>query len=96
MVHVMPDPQGQELSEGLRGEIVGMRKVKTSFAEIGRILQLDESTTRKVWKRYQETGSYASAPREGRPPILTDSDTRHIVRHVGSLRFPGHENRGCG
>jgi transposase len=75
-------PENHELSEGLRGEIIGMCKVKTSFAEIGRILQVNESTARKIWNRYQETGSYVSAPRSGRPPKLTDLELRHIVRHV--------------
>ena len=59
-------PPNHELSEGLQGEIIGMCKVKTSFAE----------------KRYQETGSYTSAPCSGRPPKLTDRELRHIVRHI--------------
>ena len=31
---------------------------------------------------YQETGTYKSAPRFGRPPKLTDADIRAIIRHV--------------
>ena len=54
-------PGQHELSEGLRGEIIGMRKVNTSFAEIGRILLVNEPTARKIWNRYQETGTYKSA-----------------------------------
>jgi len=75
-------PQRRELSEGLRGEIIGMRKVKTSFAEIGRLLEIDESTARKVWNRYQETGTYESAERSGRPAKLNDHDCRQLVRYI--------------
>ena len=68
--------------EGLRGEIIGMRKASVSFAEIGRILGYDESTLRKIWNRYQQSKTCASASRSGRPPKLTDADTRQIIRYI--------------
>ena len=79
-------PQRRELSTGTRWQIVGMHKLGKKFVVIGRILNVPADTVRKVWNRYQQTGTCESASRSGRPTKLTDRDRRQLKRYIPSGR----------
>ena len=63
-----------------------MHKLGKKFAVIGRILNVPADTVRKVWNRYQQTGTCESASRSGRPTKLTDRDRRQLKRYIPSGR----------
>jgi IS30 family transposase len=77
-----PPPQRRELSEGERGEVIGMRKAGVSYVAIGRELGFHEDTVRKVCISYESTGAYKPPPWPGRPTILQERDRRVMKRHV--------------
>jgi transposase len=79
---LQPMPRGAEIPEAIRNQIVGMRRVGSTFATIGDILDVDPNTASKVFKRWEETGDCASAPRSGAPKKLTATDLRHVRRHI--------------
>ena len=73
-----PPPKRRELTEGERGEVIGMQKAGISFAAIGRKLDVNEETVRKVWIYSETTDARKPPPRSSRPTILTDRDRRVI------------------
>jgi transposase-like protein len=81
-----PPPPRRELSEGERGEVIGMRKAGVSYAAIGRELSINSETVRKIWNYYEETGARKPPPRPGRPTILQERDRRVMKRHVTKNR----------
>ena len=62
-----------------RGMIIGLHK---GTSDISRILEILRETCRDVIKRYCEEGLTESAPRSGRPPLLTDREERTLIRTV--------------
>ena len=84
-------PQRHESSPGTRRVIVAMHKVGTSFAVIGRELEMPADTVRKIWKRHENEPLGISTPRSGRPPKLDDRDRRHIKRYVRNDRTKRRE-----
>jgi len=54
----------------------------SKFTTIGALLNMNANTVRKIYRRWEETGDCASAPRSGAPKKLTDTDLRHIRRHI--------------
>jgi transposase len=91
---MVPPPRRRELTEGERGEIIGMRKAGMSFAAIGRELSVHEETVRKVWIYYESTGEHKPLPRQGRPTILKEHDRRIIKRHITKNREGRREPLG--
>src|SRR5437762_4641497 len=84
-------PQRHESSPGTRRVIVAMHKVGTSFAAIGRELEMPADTVRKIWKRHENEPLGISTPRSARPPKLDDRDRRHIKRYVRNDRTTRRE-----
>jgi len=74
--------RGLELTPGKRRDIIAMRKVKTSFAAIGRELNIKADTARKIWNRYQLRSTIKSAIKLGRPKKLNGRDRRHLKRYI--------------
>ena len=79
---MVPSPLRRELTEGERGEVIGMRKGGMSFAAIGQKLCVNDETVRKVWIYYEKTGKRKPPSQQGRPTILKERDRRVIKRHV--------------
>ena len=75
-------PRGPEVSEAIRNQVVGMRRVNATFPQIASILNIDPDTAKKIYYRWEETGDCASAPRSGAPKKLTQRDLIHIEHHV--------------
>src|SRR5579859_7913918 len=75
-------PRGDEIPEAICNQIVGMRRMGSKFTTIGALLDVDANTAGKIYRRWEETGDCASAPRSGAPKKLTDTDLRHIRRHI--------------
>lgn len=75
-------PQGSKVPEAIRNQVVGMRNMGGRFATIGASLNINPDTAGKIYQRWEETGDCASAPRSGAPKKLTETDLRHIKRHI--------------
>src|SRR5277367_3771079 len=78
-------PPRAELSEGLRGEIISMRKHAHTFSAIAAELSVHEDTARKVWNYYQNN-MYKPPPRPGRPALMDDRTRRQLKRHIMANR----------
>jgi predicted transcriptional regulator len=50
-------PQRQELSQGTRGEVVGLRKAGKTFPEIEAELGVKADTARKIYNNVEENKS---------------------------------------
>jgi transposase len=75
-------PRREQLADGERGIIIGMRKAGTSYAAISRELELNSETIRQVYKFYETTGFVKPSPRSGRPSKLNECDRQHLKRHI--------------
>ena len=75
-------PKTCELTDFERGEIVGLSKGGHSEREIMRILERPKTTVHDVIKKYQKEQQTSTAPRSGRPPILTTRNIRYLVNNV--------------
>ena len=72
--HFLLMPRGDEVPEDIRNQIVGMRKCDKSFTWIGEQFDMDPDTARKIYNRWEATGTCTNAPRSGRPTILNKHD----------------------
>src|ERR1700736_4461717 len=79
-------PHRTELSEGKRGDIIGMRRLGTSFPSIATKLSVHEDTARNVWNYYEKSGLYKPPSRPGRPSILNARNRRQLTRHIQTDR----------
>ena len=86
-----PALRGPELTPGKRREAIAMHRDGKSFAAIGRELEVNADTVRKIWNRYEEYGNTKSAPRSGRPTKLDNRDRRHLKRYVKKNWSNRHE-----
>ena len=86
-----PALRGPELTPGKRREAIAMHRDGKSFAAIGRELEVNADTVRKIWNRYEEHGNTKSAPRSGRPTKLDNRDRRHLKRYVKKNWSNRHE-----
>jgi transposase len=78
--------RGYELPETLRAQIVVLKQISKSWAEIGAFLGVDRHTVRSTYLRWEETKCFSSTPRSGRPKSLNIHDVRHLARHITSSR----------
>src|SRR5215475_4158628 len=78
--------RGKEISEGLRGEVIGMRKAGLSYPQIQGKTGVLQDTARQIYNRYLQSNSYISSSRSGRPKSLNDRDIRHLKRYITSGR----------
>jgi transposase len=77
----------RELSDFERGEIVGLSKGNFSYRKIAVILDIPKSTVGDVVKKYNEQGSTTTAPRSGRPKILSEYDKKQLIKITKENRF---------
>jgi len=75
-------PKSKELTEFERGEIIGLSKINLSVRNIAKVLLLKKSTIQDVITKYRRRGLISAAPRSGRPPILTQRNTRALIKIV--------------
>jgi transposase len=74
--------RGNEISEAIRNQIVGMRRAGMTFEAIGGEFNLNKDTVAKIYKRWEERGTCENDPRSGRPKILGKHDVRRIKAHI--------------
>ena len=72
--------RGKELTDFERGEIVGLFKGGFSQRKIAEILEFSKSTVGEVIKKYNEKGLTTTASRSGRPKILSECNTKHLIK----------------
>src|SRR5271170_6251461 len=72
----------KEIPESIQNQIIGMRRMEGTFIYIDGMLGVKPNTAQKIYKRWEETGDCASAPRSGALKKLTESNLRHIKRHI--------------
>lgn len=88
------DNQRKELTEFQRGEIIGAWKCKKLYEEnkkisernISDLLKVPKSTVHNVIAAYRDHGTEKPPPRSGRPPILTERDSRHLLKVLNKNR----------
>ena len=59
-----------------------MHKIDTSFAAIGRELEMSVDTVCRIWNHHENEPLSISTPRSDRPPKLNGRDRRHIKRYI--------------
>jgi transposase len=67
-----------EISEGKRGEVVGMKKMGCTWREIEGKSDYSYSGIRKIWRKYKKTGSVKDLHRSGRPRKTNKREDRHM------------------
>src|SRR2546421_13039983 len=70
----------RKLTDFEHGEIVGLSKGSFSQRNITKILDIPKSTVGEVIKKYNEKGLTITASRSDRPKILSERDSRHLVK----------------
>ena len=80
--HFLLMPRGEEISEAIRNQTVGIRKCDKSFVWIGEQFDLEPDTVRKIYNRWEATGTCTNAPRSGRPTILNKHDVRRLKAYI--------------
>ena len=79
-------PKSCELTSFERGEIVGLSKGEHSVRDISKILSIPKSTVHDVITKYNEENCTNTAPRSGRPLVLSEQDKRQLGRIVQQNR----------
>ena len=77
-----PKPARREWSEFERGMVWGcwLALGKKGIREVAEITGIPKSTCSDIIKKYEEEGVAKPSPRQGRPPLLTARDERHLGR----------------
>ena len=75
-------PKTREFTPFERGEIVGLSKGKHSVRDISKILGVPKSTVQDVITKYNEENRTETAPRSGRPLVLSEQNKRQLGRIV--------------
>ena len=78
--------RGNEVPEDIRNQIVGMRRAKCTFVEIGKEFNLSKDTVRKIYNRWVDKGDCKNEERSGQPMKLNKHDIRHIKAHITTDR----------
>ena len=61
------------ISKEKRADIINHMQAGESREDIAKWLRVNVKTVKRVWKRYQDTGSYEALPNTGgRKPLITD------------------------
>ena len=69
-----------------RADIVRHKEAGASNKDIAKWLFIGERTVRRVWKRYQDTGSYDSLPNGGgRKPLVTNETMSKVVAKIQEI-----------
>jgi transposase len=77
-----PKTTRHELSAEERGIIIGMKMARTPLTEISSNTHHPITTVSSVIQRWEQTGTTASAPRSGRPLLLSPRDLRRIDLYI--------------
>lgn len=77
----------KELPETLRTYILALRVEGYTYKEIGEKLSIAPSTAFKTVARALKHGTLKSLPRSGRPPALSETTCRLVVRKLTIYRF---------
>lgn len=72
----------KEVSVEIRKMVIKYRKEKKSYGEIAKMVNLSRATVQTIIKNYNETGSFSSKKRTGRPKKLSARDVRFILKEV--------------
>jgi transposase len=72
----------RELSIDARNSIISKCEAGASTRELAAEFGVTSQTIRNTLRRYSKTGSNASRPRSGRPPILSTRESRTLYRHA--------------
>ena len=80
-------PKTRELTDFERGLIVGLSKGEFSYREIAKELGIPKSTVGDVVKKYNEQGLTTTAPRSGRPEILSEYLKKNLIKITKENRF---------
>ena len=70
----------RKLTDFERDEIVGLSKGGFSQRNITKILDISKSTVGEVIKKYNKVGLTITASRSSRPKVLSERDSRHLVK----------------
>lgn len=71
-------PKRRELDVKTRSKICFLRETNVSNREIARQLKISECCVRRTIKRKEETGSFESRKRSGRPRSTTEQNEQYI------------------
>lgn len=75
-----------------KNRLIGAIISGASVAEAAALFNFPYSTASDIWKKYKKYGSTQNLPRSGRPPKLTDTSKRMLIRSaVKSRRMPFSE-----
>lgn len=70
------------MSIDMRELIIKLHQKKKSLAEIAKVIDRPRGTVQSVIKKFKITGSIATAPRNGRPRILSKREERTVTQAV--------------
>jgi len=83
----MPRTKGcTEVSQFMRGRVIGMHESGKSERAIAQIMDLTKSTVHNIITRFHQTGSCDVQKRTGRPSAMTPRLERSMVRSVLKFR----------
>ena len=69
-----------ELTVEERDVIIRLKAEKKTTAFIAKVVKCSKGTVSKTLKRFRETNSNESRPRSGRPPLISESDSKYIAQ----------------
>lgn len=72
--------KAKEISTEIRAKISALRDIGLTYRDISKRLKVSLHATFDSCKRHEETGSYCSRKRTGRPRVTTPQDDRAIIR----------------
>lgn len=70
----------QQITEFVRGRIVGMREGGFSYREIAARTQCNASTVMRIWKKWTDENQTRRKPGSGAQKNTTPRDNRHLIR----------------
>ena len=76
---IMPKP----ISNEKRADIINHMQAGENREEIAKWLRINVKTIKRVWKRFQDTGSYEALPNTGgRKPLVTDEIMERVALKI--------------
>jgi hypothetical protein len=70
----------KELSKQVRDKVVEKNRSELGYKINIKNLNIPQSTSKSIIKKWKEYGTTTNLPREGRPPTLTDLARRALIR----------------
>ena len=69
-----------KINDNLRWKVIRKMEKENNQREVSRKLKINQSTVRKIWLKYLETGTIEDKIKSGRPKILTEREERVMCR----------------